>query len=130
MSREAAARLQSARDEIARLTSALFELECLAREEAAANERRALVVDWERERILFGHAHTDEKIAAVATWPVSLPAVDRWYIGLGRNGKLLAVYEINRTYKGAVAAREYGDAPHEVVMAMCRTYGVKHANGS
>lgn len=129
MSQGAAARLAQVQAEITRLQAEAFELGCQARQEAADEEQRKHVSDWESERNLFGNPYEapENRITSVATYPQDSPSrTTQWHIGVGCGGKLLAVYAVF----GARARLEHGDPPLEVQLQVLRVYGLKLASAS
>lgn len=74
---------------------------------ARANEVRiAARADWERI-----HTATvgTETIQMMATWPEPIAGARRWYIGVGRADRLLAVYQVVER-RQRYASRVHGDS--------------------
>lgn len=97
--------------ERASLIARLAEIDPLIRKAKDDEARRAAREDWER---LHSVEVGRETIQMMATWPEPIAGARRWYIGVGRAGRLLAVYQVvERRYR--YASRVHGDRVPDLV---------------
>lgn len=66
----------------------------------------------------------DSEFQVCATWPRPTAACSAWEIGVGRNGRLLAVYSVT-TYRGNYGFVKYGSVPDAVDSAIRRAFDMK-----
>jgi hypothetical protein len=117
------ARLAGTKEQIEALRAEAFALEGELRRQRDVEEDRAARTHHERIRTV--HTDTGAAFEAVATWPRSTPAGPKvWEIGVGVEGKLLAVYAVT-SYRGDFGAIKYGAAPDTVDIAVRRAFDLR-----
>jgi hypothetical protein len=126
---EIEAKLSATASQIEALKAEKLVLECALRRQRDIEEDRARRVEHERTRTILEDSGGD--IVACASAVTSREGVRGYFVGVGRNGKLLAAWEVveYRSRKAATLVRGSARVPDVVELAVFQTYGLTKTHG-